>query len=110
MTDPHCTMTMTCGWKNWLPEPVSQYRHNVEEHNADAHEAADHGPESVIDVTDGKLDFGTWERIFCREFDVEGKKRGLVKIIQGIAAWAARKKWMSLLPKYEHEMFDKEEK
>jgi thiamine phosphate synthase YjbQ (UPF0047 family) len=32
------------------------------------------GRESVITVTDGKLDFGTWERIFYGEFDGRRKK------------------------------------
>jgi thiamine phosphate synthase YjbQ (UPF0047 family) len=30
-------------------------------------------------VTDGKLDFGTWERIFYGKFDGGRKKRGLEK-------------------------------
>jgi len=62
-------------------EPVSQYRHNVGEDNADAHMKRQiMGRESVIAVTDGKLDFGTWERIFYGEFDGRRKKRVLVKI------------------------------
>lgn len=63
-------------------EPVSQYQHNVGEDNADAHMKRQiMGRESVIAVTDGKLDFGTWERIFYGEFDGRRKKRVLVKII-----------------------------
>ena len=63
-------------------EPVSQYRHNVGEDNADAHMKRQiMGRESVIAITDGKLDFGTWERIFYVEFDGRRKKRVLVKII-----------------------------
>jgi secondary thiamine-phosphate synthase enzyme len=63
-------------------EPVSQYRHNVGEDNADAHMKRQiMGRESVIAVTQGKLDFGTWERIFYGEFDGRRKKRVLVKII-----------------------------
>ncbi len=51
-------------------EPVSGYRHNVGEDNADAHMKRQiMGRESVVAVTDGKLDFGTWERIFYGEFD-----------------------------------------
>ena len=62
-------------------EPVSQYRHNVGEDNADAHMKRQiMGRESVM-ITDGKLDFGTWERIFYGEFDGRRKKRVLVKII-----------------------------
>jgi thiamine phosphate synthase YjbQ (UPF0047 family) len=32
-------------------------------------------------VTEGSLDFGTWERIFYGEFDDRRRKRVLVKII-----------------------------
>ena len=39
------------------------------------------GHEIVVAVTDGKLDFGTWEQIFYGEFDGQRKKRVLVKII-----------------------------
>ncbi|MCF8025888.1 MAG: secondary thiamine-phosphate synthase enzyme YjbQ [Desulfobacteraceae bacterium] len=63
-------------------EPVSQYRHNVGEDNADAHMKRQvMGREAVVAVTEGKLDFGTWERIFYGEFDGRRKKRVLVKII-----------------------------
>ena len=63
-------------------EPVSGYQHNVGEDNADAHMKRQiMGRESVIALTDGKLDFGTWERIFYGEFDGRRKKRVLVKII-----------------------------
>jgi secondary thiamine-phosphate synthase enzyme len=63
-------------------EPVSQYRHNVGEDNADAHMKRQiMGREVVVAVTNGQLDFGTWERIFYGEFDGRRKKRVLVKII-----------------------------
>ena len=63
-------------------EPVSQYRHNTYEDNADAHMKRQiMGREVVVAITDGKLDFGTWERIFYGEFDGRRKKRVLVKII-----------------------------
>jgi secondary thiamine-phosphate synthase enzyme len=62
--------------------PVSQYRHNVGEDNADAHMKRQiMGREVVVAVTQGRLDFGTWERIFYGEFDGRRKKRALVKII-----------------------------
>ena len=32
-------------------------------------------------ITDGQLDFGTWERIFYFEFDGRRRKRVLIKII-----------------------------
>jgi secondary thiamine-phosphate synthase enzyme len=74
-------------YERWLErlaphEPVSQYCHNVGEDNADAHMKRQiMGREVVVAVTDGKLDFGTWERIFYGEFDGGRKKRVLVKII-----------------------------
>jgi len=62
--------------------PVSQYRHNVGEDNADAHlKRQVMGREVVVAVTAGRLDFGTWERIFYGEFDGRRPKRVLVKII-----------------------------
>ena len=63
-------------------EPVSQYRHNVGEDNADAHMKRQiMGREVVVAVTKGKLDFGPWEQIFYGEFDGRRRKRVLVKII-----------------------------
>jgi secondary thiamine-phosphate synthase enzyme len=63
-------------------EPISQYHHNVGEDNADAHMKRQiMGREVVVAITDGKLDFGTWEQIFYGEFDGRRQKRVLVKII-----------------------------
>ena len=63
-------------------EPVSQYRHNVGEDNADAHMKRQiMGREVVVAISEGKLDFGTWEQIFYGEFDGRRRKRVLVKII-----------------------------
>jgi secondary thiamine-phosphate synthase enzyme len=63
-------------------EPVSQYRHNVGEDNADAHlKRQIMGREVVVAISDGKLDFGPWEQIFYGEFDGRRKKRVLIKII-----------------------------
>ena len=39
------------------------------------------GREVVVAVTNGRLDFGTWERIFYGEFDGRRRKRVLVKIV-----------------------------
>ena len=74
-------------YEQWLErlaphEPVSQYRHNGYEDNADAHMKRQiMGREVVVAVTKGKLHFGTWERIFYGEFDGRRRKRVLVKII-----------------------------
>ena len=39
------------------------------------------GREVVVAVSNGRLDFGTWEQIFYGEFDGVRRKRVLVKII-----------------------------
>ncbi len=63
-------------------EPVSQYRHNVGEDNADGHlKRQIMGREVVVAITAGRLDFGPWEQIFYGEFDGRRRKRVLVKII-----------------------------
>ena len=75
----------------------SQYQHNRtgedacperSDRNADAHLKRNATPvlrvmgrEVVIAVTNGRLDFGTWERIFYGECDGRRRKRVLVKII-----------------------------
>lgn len=63
-------------------KPYDQYAHNGYEDNADAHlKRTIMGREVVVAITDGKLDFGTWEQIFYGEFDGMRPKRVLVKII-----------------------------
>ena len=63
-------------------EPVSQYRHNVGEDNADGHlKRQIMGREVVVAATGGELDLGPWEQIFYGEFDGRRRKRALVKII-----------------------------
>ena len=75
-------------YEQWLEKlaphaPLSQYRHNrTGEDNGDAHlKRQIMGREVVVAVTEGHLDLGTWEQIFCGEFDGNRKKRVLVKII-----------------------------
>jgi len=63
-------------------EPVSGYRHNTGEVNADAHMKRQiMGREVVVAVTGGKLHLGPWEQIFYGEFDGQRRKRVLIKII-----------------------------
>ena len=59
------------------------YHHNrTGEDNGDAHHKRQvMGREVVVAITDGRLDFGTWERIFYGEFDGRRDKRVLVKVI-----------------------------
>lgn len=74
-------------YERWLeglaPEkPYSRYDHNGFEDNADAHlKRTVMGREVVCAITDGRLDFGTWEQIFYYEFDGMRKKHALIKII-----------------------------
>lgn len=74
-------------YETWLEKlaphaPTSQYHHNGFEDNADAHMKRQiMGREVVVAITNGQLDFGTWERIFYGEFDGGRKKRALIKII-----------------------------
>lgn len=74
-------------YEKWLeklaPEkPYSQYKHNGFEDNADAHlKRTLMGREAVCAITEGKLDFGTWEEIFYFEFDGKRDKHVLIKII-----------------------------
>ncbi|MDD3930784.1 MAG: YjbQ family protein [Clostridiaceae bacterium] len=74
-------------YERWLeklaPEkPYSQYDHNGYEDNADAHlKRTIMGREVVVAVTEGQLDFGTWEQIFYGEFDGKRPKHVMVKII-----------------------------
>ncbi len=75
-------------YEKWLEglaphEPVSSYRHNDSgEDNADAHMKRQiMGREVVVAITEGRLDFGTWEQIFYGEFDGRRRKRVLVKLI-----------------------------
>lgn len=74
-------------YKDWLeglaPHDPDHYRHNLSgEDNGDAHHKRQiMGREVVVAVTEGRLDFGPWERIFYFEFDGRRRKRVLVKII-----------------------------
>jgi len=75
-------------YRQWLERlaphaPIDQYRHNdTGEDNADAHMKRQvMGREVVCAITEGRLDFGTWEQIFYGEFDGRRRKRVLVKII-----------------------------
>lgn len=77
-------------YRDWLEalaphEPIDRYRHNMNdarEDNGDAHlKRQIMGRETVVAVTAGALDLGTWEQIFYGEFDGRRKKRVLIKVI-----------------------------
>ncbi len=71
----------------WLeglaPYDPARYKHNLTgEDNAHAHlKRQVMGREVVIAITNGRLDFGPWERVFYGEFDGQRPKRVLIKII-----------------------------
>jgi thiamine phosphate synthase YjbQ (UPF0047 family) len=54
----------------------------IGEDDGDAHHKRQvMGREVVVAVTEGELDFGPGERIFCGEFDGRRPKRVLIKIV-----------------------------
>ena len=65
------------------PYDLEGYRHHrTGEDNGDSHVKRQlFGREVVVAITKGRLDFGTWERIFYAEFDGRRPKRVIVKII-----------------------------
>ncbi len=74
-------------YRRWLehlaPHDPARYLHNrTGEDNGDAHHKRQiMGREVVVAITEGRLHFGPWERIFYGEFDGRRKKRVLIKII-----------------------------
>jgi secondary thiamine-phosphate synthase enzyme len=70
----------------WL-EKLAPYRrdykhHRTGEDNGDSHlKAILVHHQVIVPVTKGKLDLGTWQRVFYAEFDGRRKKRVLVKVM-----------------------------
>lgn len=64
-------------------DDLEKYKHNLTgEDNAYAHLwRTIMGRESVIAISNGDLDFGTWEAIFYGEFDGQRNKRILIKVL-----------------------------
>ena len=72
----------------WLENTVApwdpaRYRHNdTGEDNAAAHlRSLTMGHEVIIPITDGKLDFGPWQRVFYGEWDGQRRKRVVIKVM-----------------------------
>jgi len=64
------------------PDPEYYHHNRTGEENGDAHlKRQIMGREDVVAVTNGALDFGTWEQIFYGEFDGNRTKRVMIKII-----------------------------
>ena len=70
-------------WLEGLAPFNPDYRHHqTGEDNGDSHlKALLIHHEIIVPVTNGKLDFGTWQRIFYAEFDGQRDKRVIVKIM-----------------------------
>lgn len=71
---------------DWLEERIApwspgEYRHNeTGEDNAAAHlRSLTVGHEVIVPVTNGKLDFGPWQRVFYGEWDGQRAKRVVIK-------------------------------
>lgn len=70
----------------WL-EKLAPFRENYRHHktgedNADSHLKSLLLHQSVtLPITKGKLDLGTWQRVFYAEFDGQREKRVIIKII-----------------------------
>lgn len=73
----------------WLEKLAPRWpgykHHQTGEDNADAHlKALLLHHETTLPVTKGRLDLGTWQRVFYAEFDGQRRKRVIVKVL-GVA-------------------------
>ena len=70
-------------WLEGLAPFKQEYKHHrTGEDNGDSHlKAILVHHQVIVPVTAGKLDFGTWQRIFYAEFDGQREKRVLVKVM-----------------------------
>jgi len=73
-------------FQEWLeklaPYGLDYKHHQTGEDNADAHlKRTLMGHQVVLPITNGRLDFGTWEQIYYAEFDGQRDKRIIIKII-----------------------------
>ena len=70
-------------WLEKLAPARREYKHHqTGEDNADAHlKSLLLHNETTLPVTKGRLDLGTWQRIFYAEFDGQRTKRVIVKLL-----------------------------
>jgi secondary thiamine-phosphate synthase enzyme len=73
-------------WLEKLAPRLPGYKHHrTGEDNADAHlKSLLLHHETTLPVTMGRLDLGTWQRVFYAEFDGQRRKRVIVKVL-GVA-------------------------
>jgi thiamine phosphate synthase YjbQ (UPF0047 family) len=78
-----------------LPDPGDYRHHRGGEDNGDAHlkNLLVHH-QTVVPVTDGRLDLGPWQAIFYVEFDGRRSKRLVIKVL-GIGLDGPPDKWQS---------------
>jgi secondary thiamine-phosphate synthase enzyme len=70
----------------WLeglaPFEKDYHHHDTGEDNGDSHlKAILVHHQVIVPITKGKLDLGTWQRVFYAEFDGQRSKRVLIKVI-----------------------------
>jgi len=70
-------------WLEYLAPFRNHYQHHkTGEDNADSHlKALLIHHQVILPITGGKLDLGTWQRVFYAEFDGQREKRVLVKVM-----------------------------
>lgn len=70
-------------WVEKLAPFKRDYKHHqTGEDNGDSHlKAILVHHQVILPITEGKLDLGTWQRVFYAEFDGQRKKRVLVKVM-----------------------------
>ncbi|HWZ12726.1 MAG TPA: secondary thiamine-phosphate synthase enzyme YjbQ [Acidobacteriaceae bacterium] len=70
-------------WLEKLAPAKPDYKHHrTGEDNADAHlKALLLKHEIILPITKGRLDLGTWQRVFYAEFDGQRRKRVIVKVM-----------------------------
>jgi secondary thiamine-phosphate synthase enzyme len=71
---------------HWLeqlaPAKPDYHHHHTGEDNADAHlKSLLVHHEVIVPITSGRLDLGTWQRIFYAEFDGQRSKRVILKAL-----------------------------
>lgn len=70
----------------WLEEiapfDINYRHHRTGETNGDSHlKSLLIGHEVIVPITEGRLDFGTWQQIYYAEFDGQRRKRLIVKVM-----------------------------
>lgn len=70
-------------WLEKLAPFKKDYKHHqTGEDNGDSHlKAILVHHQVILPITEGRLDLGTWQRVFYAEFDGQRKKRVLVKVM-----------------------------